>query len=74
VPGDWREYRVELRLEDRRTRYEVLVRNPAGSANHVIEATLDGFGVPCTGGRARLPLARDGGVHQVQVLLGSGAE
>lgn len=70
VPSDWREYRVDLRLDDRRTRYEVLVINPAGSANYAIEATLDGFGVSCSGGRARIPLARDGGVHQVQVLLG----
>jgi hypothetical protein len=50
-----------------------LVRNPAGSENRVIEATLDGFGVPCVDGRAQIPLSRDGGVHQVQVLLGGRA-
>jgi len=72
IPSHWREYRAELRLDDRCTRYEIHVINPAGCRGGASEATLDGFGTECRDGAALIPLLRDGGMHQVQVLLGQG--
>ena len=50
------------------TRYEIAVENPAGVSRGVKGAELDG--VEIADAAARIPLADDGGVHRVRVVLG----
>ena len=65
VPASWPEYGIVWRLGQ--TRYEIAVSNPERRCRGVAEARLDGALVDA---RA-IPLLADGGVHQVQVRLGT---
>ena len=64
IPTSWPEYRVNWRLGD--TRYEILVRNPDRRSHGVVKAELDGVPVEASA----IPLAQDGQVHRVTVVLG----
>lgn len=70
VPDDWPEYRVNYRLADGATRYEIAVRNPAGCAARVIAVTVDGVAGEVDGGSALIAVRHDGGTHTVEVVLG----
>ena len=70
VPDEWPGFRVVYRLPDRRTVYKVTVENPDGCSEAVCRATLDGSVCAIEAGTARIPLAADGGEHQVVVRLG----
>ncbi|MBK7972731.1 MAG: glycosyl transferase [Deltaproteobacteria bacterium] len=71
VPDDWPGYTIVWRVEERGTVYEIEVRNPSACAARVLAATADGERVAVVDGVARIPLARDGARHRVQVTLGN---
>jgi len=52
--------------------YEIAVENPQGVSRGVAAASLDGKALP--EGAARVPLADDGAVHKVRVVLGRSVE
>jgi cyclic beta-1,2-glucan synthetase len=70
VPDDWHGFTVHWRVPGTTTGYGIHVRNPAGRAAGVVRATVDGEAVPVADGEARIPLARDGRSHRVEVELG----
>ena len=69
VPDSWPEYRVTYR-HHHHTSYAIHFTNPQGHAHKVISATLDGHELAITDGHVRIPLAEDGAVHRVSVMLG----
>jgi cyclic beta-1,2-glucan synthetase len=71
IPDEWPGFRFVYRLADRRTLYQVAVENPDGCSEAVREVTLDGAACAIESGAARVPLAADGGTHQVVVRLGA---
>jgi cyclic beta-1,2-glucan synthetase len=64
IPSSWPEYGIFWRSG--RTSYEITVSNPEGRCRGVAEAELDGAPVD----PHAIPLADDGGTHQVRVVLG----
>ena len=64
IPGDWPGF--ELTYRHRSATYLVVVENPEGVEHGVRSATLDGQAVD----PAAIPLADDGGAHEVRVVLG----
>ncbi|MFZ4767947.1 MAG: GH36-type glycosyl hydrolase domain-containing protein, partial [Roseimicrobium sp.] len=70
IPDDWPSYRMSYRCPDGSGLYHVQVNNPKRQAARVTEATLDGRPVPVIDGTAQVPLQKDGGVHEVRVVLG----
>jgi cyclic beta-1,2-glucan synthetase len=70
VPDDWHGFTVHWRVPGTTTGYEMHVRNAASRAAGVVKATVDGEPVPVADGEARIPLARDGRPHRVEVELG----
>jgi cyclic beta-1,2-glucan synthetase len=65
IPDEWPGFTVRHRLPDGRTRYEVVVTRGTET-----RASLDGEEVPLEGAAVRVPLARDGAAHRVEVVLG----
>jgi hypothetical protein len=51
--------------------YRITVENPGGSAKRVVSAELDGVQSEVGDGVARLRLPKDGGHHEVRVMLGT---
>jgi cyclic beta-1,2-glucan synthetase len=72
VPDTWPAFRVDWRVPGSGTRYEIRFRNPSGTAAEVVAATLDGAALTPFQGGVTVPLARDGGTHRVEVVLGPG--
>ncbi len=70
IPDDWPEFTVRLRLPGDETRVTIRASNPAGVARAVVSATLDGQAVDVRDGEARAPIPRDGGEHELQIVLG----
>ncbi len=68
IPAAWPGFTVRHRLPDGRTTYEVVVTRGAAT-----RASLDGADVPQDGAAVRVPLARDGAAHRVEVVLGPDA-
>jgi cyclic beta-1,2-glucan synthetase len=66
IPKAWPGF--EIVYQHRSARYEIAVENPRGVSRGVASATLDGKALP--EGAARVPLADDGAVHKVRVVLG----
>jgi cyclic beta-1,2-glucan synthetase len=64
IPKAWPGF--EMVYKHRSARYEIAVENPQGVSRGVASATLDGKAL----GAARVPLADDGAVHKVRVVLG----
>ena len=52
------------------TLLRIRYRNPTGVAAGVRSAALDGAPLPIEDGAALVPLPRDGGIHEIDVLLG----
>jgi cyclic beta-1,2-glucan synthetase len=65
IPASWPDYAIVWRFGG--TRYEIAVSNPQRRCRGIAEAELDGAPVDS---RA-IPLADDGGTHQVRLVLGS---
>jgi N,N'-diacetylchitobiose phosphorylase len=72
VPDDWPQFTVRYQLPDGKTRYDIEVRNPDGNASVVRSLSIDGAPGLVEDGAARIPIAKDGAVHRVQVILGGG--
>jgi cyclic beta-1,2-glucan synthetase len=70
VPDDWPGFRIEYRSPRDDTRYEITASNPRRRGLGVAAATLDGEPVVVEDGAARIPLAHDGGLHRVELVLG----
>jgi cyclic beta-1,2-glucan glucanotransferase len=64
IPSSWLEYSIVWRFG--RTRYEIAVSNPEHRCRGIAEAELDGSPVD----HRSIPLADDGGTHQVRLVLG----
>ena len=71
IPDDWPSFVVRGALPDGTARYRITVENPAGNAKRIISAELDGLRVAIIDGASRIPLSRDGGLHEVRVMLGA---
>jgi len=68
IPSSWPSYSIDWRFG--RTTYDIVVSNPEGRCQGVLEARLDGGLVDA---RA-IPLVDDGGRHSVRVILGVGPQ
>lgn len=64
IPSSWLVYAIVWRFG--RTRYEIAVSNPERRCRGIAEAELDGAPVD----PRSIPLADDGGTHQVRLVLG----
>ena len=64
IPASWPDYAIVWRFG--RTRYEITVSNPERRCRGIAEAELDGASVD----PRSIPLADDGGTHQVRLVLG----
>jgi cyclic beta-1,2-glucan synthetase len=69
IPRGWHGFQIVLRYHS--ARYDIAVDNPRGVSRGVACAELDGAALP--GHPARIPLADDGAIHQVRVILGERA-
>jgi cellobiose phosphorylase len=69
IPDDWSGFSIEGKLPDGSASYRISVDNPGGFAKSIASVTLDGVPVELTGGAARVALPRDGGTHEVRVVL-----
>jgi cyclic beta-1,2-glucan synthetase len=67
IPSAWPHFSLDWRVG--RTRYHVTVSNPEHRCCGIVSAELDGVPVDA---RA-IPLADDGGVHEVTIVLGAGS-
>ncbi len=66
IPSAWPGFEIEFR--HRSARYEITVENPRGVSRGVTRLELDGEALPATS--AGIPLADDGAIHRVRVVLG----
>ena len=66
IPKQWK--RFDLTFKYRSSRYEISIINPDGVNRGAAHASLDGVALPA--GESRIPLVDDGGVHQVEMILG----
>jgi cyclic beta-1,2-glucan synthetase len=64
IPSSWLDYAIVWRFG--RTRYDIAVSNPERRCRGIAEAVLDGVPVD----PHSIPLADDGGTHQVRLVLG----
>jgi cyclic beta-1,2-glucan synthetase len=69
IAASWPECRLNYRLPDGETRYEITIENPSGHEHGVQAASMDDKPGLIANGAARLPLLRDGQVHRVVVRL-----
>jgi len=70
VPDAWPGFELLYRAPDGRTRYAIRVDNPGGRAERVVGARVDGREAALVDGAALVPLAADGALHEVRVVLG----
>ena len=61
-------FRVLIVFRYRSARYDIAVENPHGVSRGVARVELDGEAL--SENRARIPLADDGAIHRVRVILG----
>jgi cellobiose phosphorylase len=64
IPAHWREYEIHYRFGE--TVYHLLVENPQGAYDRVLELTLDGVSL----NPEKIHLTDDGLEHHVLVTLG----
>jgi cellobiose phosphorylase len=65
LPTVWPGYQIEWNIGG--TQYRFVVENPEHRSRGVASAELDGEAVDA----AAIPLLRDGGAHEVRVVLGA---
>lgn len=73
VPDDWPGFTIEYRLPSDGTRYTIQATNPHGDGRGVRAVQCDGRSLSVDDGTAHIPLARDGGSHRIDVVLGADA-
>jgi cyclic beta-1,2-glucan synthetase len=66
IPKTWPGFEIVFR--HRSSRYDIQIENPNGVSRGVVHAELDD--VVLSGDHARIPLANDGAIHRVRVVLG----
>jgi cyclic beta-1,2-glucan synthetase len=66
IPKEWPRFEIVFKYHS--AHYEIAVENPRGVSRGVASAELDGKTL--SDGVTRVPLADDGQVHQVRVILG----
>jgi cyclic beta-1,2-glucan synthetase len=66
IPSSWPGFEIEYR--HRSTRYLIIVENPRGVCRGVTRLELDGEALAAI--RSGIPLADDGAIHRVRVVLG----
>jgi N,N'-diacetylchitobiose phosphorylase len=71
IPASWPGYDLEYRVPGCNTRYRIRVRQAPAHDAAPTRATLDGEALAVDGDAVRVPLAADGGVHQVELILGA---
>ena len=69
MPRAWRSFEITFRYHS--SRYEIVVENPHGVMRGVSSIELDG--APSARGSIQIPLADDGAMHHVRVVLGAEA-
>ncbi len=69
ISASWPSCRINYRLPDGRTRYEITIENPSGKETGVTVATLDDAPAIVEAGTARIALQCDGKSHRVVVRL-----
>jgi cellobiose phosphorylase len=69
ISAAWPQCRLNYRLADGNTCYDITIENPNGKEHGVVEALFDGRLADVANGVARLPLANDGGMHRVVIRL-----
>jgi cyclic beta-1,2-glucan synthetase len=69
ISSAWPSCKLNYRLPDGRTNYEIVIENPTGKETGVTAATVDGSPACVADGAARIELKRDGGQHRVVVRL-----
>ena len=69
LPASWPECELRWRLPGSAETYVITLTNRPGGAGKVVGASLDGEAVEVREGAARVPIARDGGDHQVRLEL-----
>ena len=74
IPDSWPGFRLQYRLLDGETLYDVDVHNPDGAAKRVVAVTIDGRPGLVEQGAARIPWLRDGNTHPVVVTLGGAVD
>jgi cyclic beta-1,2-glucan synthetase len=65
IPAAWPGYEISWRFGS--SRYDITVSNPSRRCRGVLAAELDRVAVDAS----RIPLVDDGGIHRVDVVLGS---
>ena len=68
IPTAWPEFSMTLRY--RGAVYEIAVHNPGNVSRGVVAVELDGASQAVSGGKARVKLCQDRGVHAILVTLG----
>lgn len=69
IADTWPGFDIDYAV-DEHSSIHIEVRNPAGRAARMVAARFDGSEVTIRDGAVRVPLARTGGVHRLQVTLG----
>ncbi len=72
VSDHWVGFTLRYRLNDG-TQYEIEVSNPQACAQAVVSAQLDHAAIACDAQGVAVPLAKDGAIHRLQVVLGRAA-
>jgi cyclic beta-1,2-glucan synthetase len=65
IPRNWPGFSVDFRYHS--ATYKIVVENPHGVARGIATAELDGNMLQ---GAANIPLADDGAVHNIRIVLG----
>jgi cellobiose phosphorylase len=69
ISSTWPRCRLNYRLADGITRYEITIENPDGRETGVIRAAVDGEPACVVDGAARIEIRQDGKTHHVVVRL-----
>jgi cyclic beta-1,2-glucan synthetase len=69
IPDHWPGFTLRYRLDDG-THYEIEVSNPQTCAQAVVSAQLDDAAIACDAQCVAVPLAKDGAIHRLRVVLG----
>ncbi len=69
ISSDWPECKIRYRVDDKRTTYEITIRNPNGQQRGVKSASCDGQQIVVDHKGAHIPMVHDGLTHQVIVEL-----
>ena len=69
VPDEWPGFTVRLRLSPEHTTLRIRAANPNRRARSVVRAAIDAQPAPVEQGAAQIPLLRDGGEHEIEIVL-----